>query len=102
MRQLHERLGDIYDTTKAVAKHMVDTAALERTNVQRAAEGKILCDLMEVMTGVDEPADKAADAICQIFHHCYAEGLDIDAVFTAALGNFEAEVLEEMNAEETT
>lgn len=102
MRELHERLGDIHDTSRAVAKHMVETAALERTNAHRAAEGRILCDLIEVMTGVDDPIDQAADAICQILHHCDAEGISVEDVVATAILNLNAEILKEMIEEEST
>lgn len=72
-----------------------------RTNMDRAAEGLGLADLMHQMTGVDDLRSQVADALCHLMHTCRLiqddEGNPVsfgDCLASAAI-NFHAEVEED-------
>lgn len=81
--------------SSAIADHLNARTGRERTNADRARKGEFLCLLMHIMTGVDDVADAAGDAICQILHYGMREGLDVQGLFDTAKMNLEAELEEE-------
>ena len=66
-----------------------------RCNKDRAAEGALICDFMECLTGVDEAQDQLTDAICQLMHFANLSRFDFERAIEMAKINFEAEVEEE-------
>lgn len=81
--------------SSAIGEHMNERTGRERTNADRAREGEFLCLLMHIMTGVDDVADAAGDAVCQILHYGVREGLEVQSLFDSAKMNLEAELDEE-------
>lgn len=66
-----------------------------RCNADRAAEGALICDFMEYLTGTDETENQISDAICQLMHFCGASRFDFQAALSSAQINFDAEIEEE-------
>ena len=72
-----------------------------RTNMDRALEGKILCNTMQDLTGVDDLAAQIADALCHLMHTCRllvdeeGDKIDFEDALATARINFDAEVEED-------
>lgn len=73
----------------------------KRTNKNRAEEGRIICELLGAMTGLDEKEqhEKIDDALAQIFHLCAELDIDAERAFRSALWNVEVETDEERDEE---
>lgn len=69
-----------------------------RTNSQRADEGKLLADFFGALTGLtgeDEDRERVTDAISQLLHYAYRDGLGVQTACEAAMFNFECEQQED-------
>jgi len=93
--------SEILAVAFAAEAQIADCYRMPRTNSQRAAEGKIVCELLAAMTGldIDENADGPetviTDTVTQIFHYAQSEGISARTVFERALFNLECELVEE-------
>jgi len=70
----------------------------ERTNADRAEEGRILADLLGAMTGLDGDDERviaAEDAITQLLHFLCHMGIETDLALESAAFQFDCEIAEE-------